>query len=160
MSEKVMESRGGSRIFFTRGCTRLLLYFNTNKPHSFFCRIPVVLENCRSSQGGGGAHPLHPPPRSAPGKSWNLKTWKLEYNPEGFWCCFVDILNQKLISVSGASYYYYSRERGVGNEHREWEIEKWEQKQRIGNKVTDRARVQVRLCSIFHFPRPCAHSPF
>ena len=29
-------SRGGSRIFFRRGCTRLLLYFNTNKPHSFF----------------------------------------------------------------------------------------------------------------------------
>ena len=59
--------RGGSRIFFRRGCTRLLLYFNTNKPHSFFFRrIPVVLENCKSSQGGGGAHPLHPPPRSAP----------------------------------------------------------------------------------------------
>ena len=56
--------RGGSRIFFRRGCTRLLLYFNTNKPHSF-CRIPVVLENRRSSQGGGVAHPLHPPPRSA-----------------------------------------------------------------------------------------------
>ena len=66
------ESRGGSRIFFRRGCTRLLLYFNTNKQHSFFfcCRIPVVLENRRSSQGaGGGAHPLHPPPRSAPGIS-------------------------------------------------------------------------------------------
>ena len=46
--------RGGSRIFFRRGCTRLLLYFNTNKPHSFFCRITVVLENRRSS-----------PPRSA-----------------------------------------------------------------------------------------------
>ena len=57
--------RGGSRIFFRRGCTLLLLYFNTNKPHSFFCRIPVVLENRRSSCGGG-AHPLHPPPRSAP----------------------------------------------------------------------------------------------
>ena len=28
---------GGSRIFFRRGCTCLLLYFNTNKPHSFFC---------------------------------------------------------------------------------------------------------------------------
>ena len=37
--------RGGSRIFFRRGCTRLLLYFNTNKPHSFFFgRIPVVLD--------------------------------------------------------------------------------------------------------------------
>ena len=34
----------------------------------FFCRIPaVVLENRRSSHGeGGGVHPLHPPPRSAP----------------------------------------------------------------------------------------------
>ena len=49
-------SRGGSRIFLRRGCTRLLLYFKTNKPHSFFffCRIPVVLENRRSSRGGGG----------------------------------------------------------------------------------------------------------
>ena len=66
-----MMSRGGSRISFRRGCTRRLLYVNTNKPHSFcfcffFCRIPVVLENRRSSQVGGGAHPLHPPPRSAP----------------------------------------------------------------------------------------------
>ena len=61
----MLHFRGGSRIFFRRGCTRLLLYFNTNKPHSF-CRIPVVLENRRSSRGwGGGAHPLHPPPRSA-----------------------------------------------------------------------------------------------
>ena len=60
--------RDGSRIFFRRGCTRLLLCFNTNKPHIFFfCRLPVVLENRRSSQGGGGgAHPLYPPPRSAP----------------------------------------------------------------------------------------------
>ena len=45
--------RGGSRTFFRRGCTRLLLYFNTNKPHSFFFRrIPVVSENRRSSRGG------------------------------------------------------------------------------------------------------------
>ena len=63
--------RGGSRIFFRRESTRLLLYFNTNKLHSFFfCRIPVVLENLRSSQGGGGgANPLHPPSRSAPDAS-------------------------------------------------------------------------------------------
>ena len=32
----------------------------------FFCRIPVVLENHRSCQGAGVAHPLHPPHRSAP----------------------------------------------------------------------------------------------
>ena len=58
--------RGGSRTFFRRGCTRLLLYFNTNKPHSVFfsqntscIRKPQVIS--------GGAHPLHPLPRSAPG---------------------------------------------------------------------------------------------
>ena len=60
-------------FFFRRGCTRLLLYFNTNKPDSFFFgRIPVVLENCRSSQraekGGGRVRnpctlPLDPPLR-------------------------------------------------------------------------------------------------
>ena len=33
-----------------------------------FCRIPVVLESCSSSQRGvgGGCAPLHPPPSSAP----------------------------------------------------------------------------------------------
>ena len=56
--------RGGSRIFFRRGCTRLLLYFNANKPHSILqntncIRKPQVIS-------GEGAHPLHPPPRSAP----------------------------------------------------------------------------------------------
>ena len=65
INKNIWSSRGGSRIFFRRGCTHLLLYFNTNKPNSFFGRIPVVLENRRSSQGGG-AHPLHPSPRSAP----------------------------------------------------------------------------------------------
>ena len=59
------QCRGGSRIFFRRGCTPLLLYFNTNKPHSFFCRIPVVLENRRSPQGEGvrtpSTLPLDPP---------------------------------------------------------------------------------------------------
>ena len=54
-------------FFFRRGCTRFLLYFNTNKPHSFFfwqntsfIRKPQVIS------GGGSAHPMHPPPRSAP----------------------------------------------------------------------------------------------
>ena len=69
---KISNSRGGSRIFFRRGCTCLLLYFNTNKPHSFlfFCRIPVVLENRRSSQRGAGVRtpctlPLDPPLNSS-----------------------------------------------------------------------------------------------
>ena len=47
----------------------LLLYFNTNKPHSFFGRIPVVLENRRSFQREGGVRtpctlPLDPPLQS------------------------------------------------------------------------------------------------
>ena len=51
----VISHRGESRIFFRRGCTRLLLYFSTRINHIvFFCRIPVVLENRKSSQGGGG----------------------------------------------------------------------------------------------------------
>ena len=62
--------RGGSRIFFRRGCTSLLLYFNTNKPHSFFLqktsciRKPQVI----SDAGGRGVRtpctlPLDPPLR-------------------------------------------------------------------------------------------------
>ena len=64
----IASPRGGSRILFRRGCTRLLFYFNTNKPHSFFfvqntscIRKPQVI-----SGGEGSGHPLHPPPRSAP----------------------------------------------------------------------------------------------
>ena len=33
--------RGGSRIFSRRGCTRLLLYFKTNKAHSFFAEYQL-----------------------------------------------------------------------------------------------------------------------
>ena len=57
--------RGGSRIFLGGGA---LVSFSTSTPLNyivFFCRIPVVLENRRSSQGGG-AHPLYPPPGSTP----------------------------------------------------------------------------------------------
>ena len=50
------DNRNQGRIqdFFRRWFTCLLLSSNTNKPHSFFfffffCRIPVVLENGRSS---------------------------------------------------------------------------------------------------------------
>ena len=60
------KTRGGSRIFFRRGCTRLLLYFNTNIPHSLFLQNTSCIRKPRViSRGGGGAHLLHPPPRSA-----------------------------------------------------------------------------------------------
>ena len=73
---------GRSKIFFRRGCTCLLLYFNTNKPHSFFCRIPVVLENRRSSQGGCTpcTLPLDPPillSRIFLTQRWWLQTQKI-----------------------------------------------------------------------------------
>ena len=96
--------RGGSRIFFRRGCTRLLLYFNTNKPHSiFFGRIPVVLENRRSAQEGGGAHPLHPPPRCAPVFRQQIKSFqpcqlKKDYN--ALQC--LDSLQSRLSQVTTA----------------------------------------------------------
>ena len=61
--------RGGSRIFFRRGCTSLLLYFNTNKPHSFFLQKTSCIRKPQVISGGC-AHPLHPPPRSAPVTPW------------------------------------------------------------------------------------------
>ena len=60
----VSSVRGGSRIFFRRGCTRLLLYFNTNKPHSFFLQNTSCIRKPQVISAGG-AHPLHPPLRSA-----------------------------------------------------------------------------------------------
>ena len=71
-------TRGQIQDFFEEGCTRLLLYFNTNKPHSFFfCRIPVVLENCRPSRGGGGAH--LDPPLVGEVRGWLLYLGELAY---------------------------------------------------------------------------------
>ena len=48
--------RGGSRIFFRRGCSRLLLYFNTNKPHSFLFFLLQNTSCIRKPQviSGGG----------------------------------------------------------------------------------------------------------
>ena len=59
--------RGGSRIFFRRGCTRLWLYFNNNKPHSFFlAEHQLYKKTAGHLRGGGGVRtpctlPLDPP---------------------------------------------------------------------------------------------------
>ena len=58
--------QGRIQDFFRRGCTRLLLYFNTKKPHSFFLQNTSCIRKLQVISGRGGAHPLHPPPRSAP----------------------------------------------------------------------------------------------
>ena len=51
--------RGGSRIFFRRGCNRLLLYFNTNKSHSFFLQNTSCIRKPQVISGGGGG--VYPP---------------------------------------------------------------------------------------------------
>ena len=37
----VVTLQGRIQDFFRRGCNRLLLYFNTNKPHSFFAEYQL-----------------------------------------------------------------------------------------------------------------------
>ena len=64
-------SSGADPGFFLGGGALVSCSTSTPVNHIvFFCRIPVVLKNRRSSRGWGGggwgAHPLHPPPRSAP----------------------------------------------------------------------------------------------
>ena len=102
--KRILHRRGGSRIFFRRGCTRPLLYFNTNKPHSFFFgRIPVVLEHRRSSQGGRGGAPLHPPPRSAPAPKVHQPFTTCE-KCYGF---VDDFANKRLYTIVGASLIFF-----------------------------------------------------
>ena len=53
-------------FFLGGGCTRLLLYFNTNKPHIFFFLAEYQLKTAGHLAGGGGVripctHPLDPP---------------------------------------------------------------------------------------------------
>ena len=58
----VSHNRSGSRIFFRRGCTCLLLYFNTNKPHSFFLQNTTCIRKRQVIWGGGGCAPPAPSP--------------------------------------------------------------------------------------------------
>ena len=90
--------RGGSRIFFRRGCTRLLLYFNTiNKPHSFFFwqNTSCIRKPQAISGGRGGAHPVHPAPRSAPVVSEVVWTFHL-----GFEAIMAASYSKRLISTN------------------------------------------------------------
>ena len=65
--QDLVSFQGRIQDFFRRGCTRLLLYFNTNKPDSFFFAEYQLYWKTTGHLGGGGVHPLHPPPRSTPG---------------------------------------------------------------------------------------------
>ena len=56
--------RGGSRILFRRGCTRLLLFFNSNKPRFFFLQNTSCIRKPQVISGGGRTPctlPLDPP---------------------------------------------------------------------------------------------------
>ena len=55
--------QGRIQDFFRRGCTRLLLYFNTNKPHRFFfSQNTSCIRKPRVILGGGGCTPPAPAP--------------------------------------------------------------------------------------------------
>ena len=61
-------SSGADPGFFLGGGALVSCSTSTTIHHivSFFCRIPVVLENPRSTRGGGGPTRCTLPPRSAP----------------------------------------------------------------------------------------------
>ena len=65
LSTTLLLNRGGSRIYFRRGCTRLLLYSNTNKPHSLQNTSCIRKQQVVSGWGGGVRTPytlpLDPP---------------------------------------------------------------------------------------------------
>ena len=64
---KRCRSQGRIQDFFRRGCTCLLLYFNTNKPHSFFLQNTSSIRKLQVISGGGRGMripctlPLDPP---------------------------------------------------------------------------------------------------
>ena len=71
------EHRGGSRIFFRRGCIRLLLYFNTNKPQNTSC-----IRKLQVTSGGALDPPLE--------QISSLETFRFYYvvrarKPASFW---------------------------------------------------------------------------
>ena len=99
--------RGGSRIFFRRGCTRLEL----NKPNSFFWQNTSCIRKLQVISGGGveGAHPRHPPPRSAPGMIWTQPYSKETSAP----AYLRTALFFKLSGVTSMCYYCTSSKRSL-----------------------------------------------
>ena len=86
------QKQGRIQDFFWRGCTRLLLFFNTNKPHSSFFFFLQNTSCIRKPQviSGRGAHPLHPPPGSAPEKSNRFRLAKQQlYTCITLFCTFL-----------------------------------------------------------------------
>ena len=101
--------RGGSRIFFRRGCTRLEL----NKPHSFFWQNTSCIRKLQVISGRvEGAHPLQPPPRSAPELSGMI--WTQPYSKETSAPAYLrTALFFKLSGVTSMYYYCTSSKRSL-----------------------------------------------
>ena len=61
-------TRADPRFFVGGGALVSCSTFNTNKPKSFFFAEYQLYHKTADHlrRGGGGAHPLHPPPRSTP----------------------------------------------------------------------------------------------
>ena len=53
-AEGTLDSGADPGFFFRRGCTSLLLYFNTNKPHSFFLQNTSCIRKPQVISGGRG----------------------------------------------------------------------------------------------------------
>ena len=77
--------RADPGFFFRRGCTRLLLYFNTNKPHSFFFFLQKTgcIRKLHVISGGEGAHPPRP------------IRYFFRAGAKGIWYCVTIALNTK-----------------------------------------------------------------
>ena len=89
----MLHRAGADPGFFLGGGALVSCSTSTPINHIFFGRIPVVLENCRSSQGGRGVHtpctlPLDPPLSRACGIKQNLCSLLISMND-------IDIIHKK-----------------------------------------------------------------
>ena len=61
LMKNIAHDQGRIQDFFRKGCTCLLLYFNTNKPHSFFLQNTSCIRKPQVISGRGGCAPPAPP---------------------------------------------------------------------------------------------------
>ena len=115
-------------FFFRTGCTRLLLYFNTNKPHSFFLQNTSCIRKPQVISRWGGGHPLHPPPRSTPDRNSHLSTKATFFLP-------------------GTKKYPYSRELKPPQGRRQWERKKRDTTQPLSTYITFFFYISCRRCT-------------
>ena len=62
--------------FFLGGGALVSCSTSTVINHNFFLQNTSCIRKPKVMSGGGGAHPLHPPPRSAPGQCCMIAGWR------------------------------------------------------------------------------------